>query len=527
MTDDLTVTADDAVVLYERNQPGVPDDGRNIILRLVRWNETANTPQGRETFQRGAFADVDPARVVIESQRHDGGIVGRGVAIEDAEDGAYLQARISDTTEGNDLLTLVRDQVMNAVSVVFRPIQSSRLPDGTHVRERADLQRAAILPRGAYPSAQILEVRNETMTEATTEAQAAVAPAPAPALDLSPVNGRLDSLDAAIAEVRAAQAIPQATSQDHGLLARYDSFGQAMLAATSDPEVNQALQRALADNTTATSPGHVAAGHYIGRVIGPAQAIRKSINAFGGAYPLPAAGMSFEWLAYMADSTFAVDEQVAEKDEIATGTSKWEQKTAPVRTFSGGSDNALQLIERSSPSFLESLARHYADTWAARTNQAFVAILAASATTDALSMTGADADADMKALRSKLFGQSIAIESESGRPADVVLAASDVFQRIGESSQDNAQAVQNVDGVGNAATLNVSVSGLRIVHEPALGAGKMVTSVNGAAGWHEDGPKTIEAANVAQLGRDVAVYSFGNGALFREAAVIVTTVTLA
>ena len=40
---------------------------RIVSMRLLRYGEVADTPQGRETFIRGAFVGTDPGSVTLEA----------------------------------------------------------------------------------------------------------------------------------------------------------------------------------------------------------------------------------------------------------------------------------------------------------------------------------------------------------------------------------------------------------------------------------------------------------------------------
>ena len=43
------------------------EEERIIDVRLLRWGEVAETPQGRERFMRGAFRGIDPSTVSLEA----------------------------------------------------------------------------------------------------------------------------------------------------------------------------------------------------------------------------------------------------------------------------------------------------------------------------------------------------------------------------------------------------------------------------------------------------------------------------
>jgi hypothetical protein len=67
------------------------------------------------------------------------------------------------------------------------------------------------------------------------------------------------------------------------------------------------------------------------------------------------------------------------------------------------------------------------------------------------------------------------------------------------------------------------VSGLRVIHDRNLAAGTIIVTNDLAAKWVEDGPRLIDALNVAQLGQDVAVYGFGVPVLYVPAGVVKLT----
>src|SRR4029077_19915030 len=96
---------------------------RVIEMRLLRWDEVADTPQGRERFIRGAFRGTDPATVALEAIGDHGAqgarLTGRGIELTERDDGPYGAFRVSRTAAGDELLELARDGVYRSASVLF------------------------------------------------------------------------------------------------------------------------------------------------------------------------------------------------------------------------------------------------------------------------------------------------------------------------------------------------------------------------------------------------------------------------
>jgi HK97 family phage prohead protease len=147
------------------------DDGDGRILHgpLLPWGVEARImDRGRlvvETFERGALADVDPARVPLTATHpRDAGTLPIGVTVEleERDDAAWGSWRISDTTLGNEVLALARDGVPLALSIGFLEVPggSRWSADRRRVtRTRAQLDHVAVVRRGAYAGAGVAGVR--------------------------------------------------------------------------------------------------------------------------------------------------------------------------------------------------------------------------------------------------------------------------------------------------------------------------------------------------------------------------------
>jgi uncharacterized protein len=145
-------------------------DGRTLVGPLLPWGVEARVvDRGRlvvETFERGALAGTDPARVPLTATHpRDAGTLPIGVTIEleERSDAAYGSWRVSDTLLGNEVLALARDGVPLGLSVGFAEVPggSRWSPDRQRVaRTRAQLDHVAVVRVPAYAGAGVVGVRH-------------------------------------------------------------------------------------------------------------------------------------------------------------------------------------------------------------------------------------------------------------------------------------------------------------------------------------------------------------------------------
>lgn len=156
---------------------------RVIQLRAVPYGvETEIDHNLFESFEPGAFknAEKDPGRVKLWfGHSNDGGaIVGQASSVEDLADGVMVWTRVSATRNGDELLTLADDGVLDEASIEFSPIPRDMVirKDGErlHVRHRrGHLRGVALVPHGAYGrNALVMSVR-DIRQKATEKARAA------------------------------------------------------------------------------------------------------------------------------------------------------------------------------------------------------------------------------------------------------------------------------------------------------------------------------------------------------------------
>jgi HK97 family phage prohead protease len=145
-------------------------DGRTLVGPVVPWGVEARVlDRGRlvtETFQRGALAGNDPARVPLTA-RHPRDAetlpIGRTVELEERADAAWGAWRVSRVPLGDEVLELARDGVPLGLSVGFIEVAggSRWSPDRRRVtRTRAQLDHIAIVRKPAYIGAEVAAVRS-------------------------------------------------------------------------------------------------------------------------------------------------------------------------------------------------------------------------------------------------------------------------------------------------------------------------------------------------------------------------------
>lgn len=491
-------------------------EGRTVRLRIVPWGVVAPKATlergavGPETFARGAFDGVDPSRVTIESGAHGGPLVGRGLALEQLEDAAYLDASIARTVAGDELLELARAGVYRDVSVAFAPRAggSRRRRDGVTERTAADLRRVAILERGAYEGAQLVHIRSEDNVTAPDELQAP----------------SLDDISAAVREI-VADAIPApvvqipAPEREPSVLERAGTFAELYQRVLDGDDE---LLRALADEVTGDVPSIVRPG-WLDTIIGILPAVRPIVTAFGRD-SLPADGMAVNWPTFAGltdDPSLRVGVQATQKADIVSAKIVLGSGTSPITTYAGGLDISWQTLKRSNPAFMAIALRILTTAWAQVTDKAFGAAIEAAA-------TGAGAfpaTPDAGDVHRTLVAASAVVDDTTGSPATFVLAGSAAWLGLAgidglfPANAGGGPAVGSVDAAG----LTLRVSGLPIIRAKHLTPTACIVSNDAAASWLEDGMFTAQQDVVAKLGTDVAVWSLGAPGVFIPAGIVELT----
>ncbi len=496
------LTTDGTLLLHTR-----ADDGGDIIGTgygmAVPYGVEIEYDGMRESFAPGAF---DTAAVVGKplAYRHNEPI-GVITAASNEPDGLYIDFDVVNTSLGRDAATLMRTGSSRGLSVGFAPLESKRTQGkNAIVYTKAALAEVSLTHQPAYSTAGVGSIREDHMSVETVE----------------------DAAPAVVADIQAREAIDELRREVQSVvhvaepvhpLAQFRSFGEYSKAVLEGLDT-----RALFDQVTGDNPG-VMPPVWLQQVRGIIDLGRPVITGVGGPQSAGTTGLDINWPYSANDLTAIVAAQANEKDEVNSVQISILKGTASLGTYAAGSDISYQLLQRSQPSYLDAHNRIMAASYSTVTDRKFTQdIYNAGTGTVPYDLS---ADTTGAVFRAGVFEASMEVEDATGMPASIVFASSALMIAIGgwESFYPAPYGVQNVSGVATASTLQVNVSGLRVVRAKWLdtNAAQHAIVTNGeAARWIEDGPRLANAENVGQLGRDIAIYGYGVTAAYLPSGIV-------
>ena len=496
-------------------------DRREIEARIVPWDVAIETPIGLESFKRGAFSHINPRHVVLRLG-HDGEPVGAGLSLEERDDGAHMVFRVSKTQRGDDALTLAADGVTRHVSVEYAPRESQGQVVYRNRQRVTELTRAALkgvattyVP--AYPQAEILAVREAEGAASMPDNEPAVGAAPIepPVIDMTPVTASITALEQRFADrflqleerSRSNFTIPSAHAEPDVRGKRGD-WMSAVIRMLSGERVNDLQMRELADLVTSDNVG-VVPDAYLTEMIGvidPSRPFLQSTRKLD----LPAAGMSLVVPKIVTRPTAGVqaiygDESYPEKSEITSTTTSITNVTYDAVTIAGGGDIGLQLLKRSSPSYLSLYLELLAEAYGGNAESQGLATLIAL-----IGAPGGVNDGGTLDPENLILGNAWAAGAAVRKPINTMWLSSAAVGAFidAKASTTNAPLYSSIQaGFTAAGGTGGTISGLKPVWVPALDTSGVDVLVGPSAGfgWTEDGTYTLQVDVPAKAGRDVAL----------------------
>lgn len=463
------------------------EDKREIYGLIVPWGQDAETARGLESFEKGAFEGIDPAKVVLRV-RHQDPPTGRMIELEEKEDGAYARFRISNTAAGDEQLALARDGVETGLSVGFSDGEFSKERAGDRIRmkhRKVNLREVSTTWMPAYAPAAVLEIREQaTVTDETKVSETPVS------------QTAIDELREAL--LTRVEKIEERQQNLQVVVPRQED------APNTERKVKLEL-RELAEVITTDNLGvvpDVISSEMLGRI----QTGRPFLNSTRNV-PAPSAGTKLIWPKLT--QTPIVGVQAAEKDELASRKTIITTDDYGMITIGGAGDLSMQLIKRSSPEFLGLWLELLGDAYATMAeDKAIDALLAESAVVE-----GGDLDPSNPSF-GEAFSNTVSATGKTMKPDRIWLSTAAVVRFMNAKSPSGGGGTPlypGLAGIGGLQTGAGSGSDLAInltpVWVPELDDETPDVIVGPSKGfvWAEDGTYTLQADVPAKFGRDVGL----------------------
>lgn len=506
---------------------------REIDMRIMPWDTPIPANGGLESFQRGAFAGTDPGKVMLVGVEHErkwamsNGTptlvrhpVGKGISLEERADGAYMTFKVANTPGGDEVLALAADGITNGVSVEFDYVPGGSITTRKNgrrhsVQTRVKLHAVSPTYRPAYGErAAVLQVRSQ-------QEEATMAEDQEPTVDVAvdentllakvaaafqqPLDKIMDRLDRVEQQTRSAGIEMPSDDSANPPLTMGEWASIALKTLAGDRLTNDQIKafeqtRALDDVITTDNMGVVPAA-YSTEIRGVIDTSRPFL-ATTRRLETPAAGIQLNVPIIEQRPTTAV--QATEKTEVDSTKTIITSDAFDMVTIAGAGDLSIQLIKRSSPSFLALWLELLAEAYAIDAeDQALRALFNATGG----GITAADPLNPANLALGAAFQTSF---NATRRPPDTLWLSTEA---IGEFIDAKATTTNQplYPGLNASATaaggITGVVSGLRVVHVPALDAHGAFAVVGPSSGfaWAEDGTYELQADVPSKAGRDVGI----------------------
>jgi HK97 family phage major capsid protein len=500
---------------------------RELDIRIVPWNTVIYGNFGPEMFERGAFAEIDPGKVRLKGPdargNHEGPVVGKGIALQERDDAAYMTFKVSKTVHGDELLTLVADGVVEGASMSFFEV-----PGGTSIQQRAGqrlrvqkrvgLDHVVTTWRPAYAQSAVVQMRSqpEPVEVAPVSEQDPKAPETG-AIDqeaitsaiatgfaaYQPNNEAMDKLTAAVQKLeersRSEFVVPSAPPANKPKLHEWASVAGRMLM-NNKVSVQELQERALQDVVSADNPGQIPEA-FVNDLLGIVTP-RRPFLASTTQIAAPAVGLSLTVPVFDTHST--VSTQSEEKGDIDSTAMKVTTATFDAITIAGGADVSIQMIRRGEPSFFDLLIRDLGAAYAASSDVEAIAALLGS---DDGVTSGAGALDPENLEVGDAWANSISVIGTA--PDRIWLSSTAVANFIdAKDNGTNRPLYFNLNSNFAAGTgTGGNVSALQPVYTPALDSSGVDVLIGPASGfaWAEDGTFQLQVDVPSKAGRDIAV----------------------
>ena len=441
-------------LIIEASSIECSEERREISGKIVPMGtgEIGNTNMGGVVFEAGSIDIADVSKIKLLSQHDMKKPVGRMTAAEVRPDGIYATFKLSRSNAGTESLILAQEGLVSGLSVGAEIIASKPSRDGHIVVSSAKLKEVSLVTEPAFKSAQVLEIAAEEslpvepiQPESEPVVEETTTPVEAPAVEAAAVEAARPTV-AANLQVR--ERIAPISSAQY--------LEASMKAALGDDEARRTVR--AADDSTSTNTGLTLPSH-LNTFITDTFSGRPAFEAATRGSLAGIDGMSFTVpRLYTNASSADTAPTVADTNEGSapseTGmTSAYD--TIDINKFSGLQRVSFELVDRSSPAFMELMMAELRKAYEKATDAALLAAFVASGTTAA---TTAASAAGLQSFVS--VEGAAAYKGTGGDFANKLVASTDQWAAIAGYADSTGRALYSAQGAtqnasGNAVATSV------------------------------------------------------------------------
>jgi len=490
----------------------VETEERTIVgLAVPYGQEIELTGNTKERFEPGAIDGVEDVKLFYGHEEP----IGKVTEGRDTPEGYEIVAKISDTPRGNEVYTLLKDDVLNRFSVGFFPVVD-RKEGQTIVRELVDLKEVSVVPFAAFDGAKITEVRSEAEPQAEPTDETPIETES----ETMSENIELDvrSVQDEVAELRrvieAGKTVEMATPATH----KFRSQGEYAKGLLSGDEDAKALARAAS-----TSADAAVLPPFVGYLDTLINNNRPTLSAFNrGA--LPTSGLAVEYIQ-IDSNTLDVDNQATENTALAFGNLSFEVMSADVKTYGGYTSFSRQYVERATINTLDQVFQGLTIAYANATNKVVVDAISALNYAGKTFQANTNASTVAKGIAE---GSAYIFEATGLRPNVIVAGVTAYVNLVSIGATDGrlnfGTTGDNFNMVGNANIpgLSASLFGVPIIVDPQLNDVYCFLANSAAlTSWESAGsPVRLTSGDITTLEDSVSVYGYMAVAVQRPGAIV-------
>ena len=339
----LKLTAADTFVIAEEGETP-----RTISGVAVPWDTEATVSDGtRVKFAKGSLPTTGKKPKLLK-YHDDTKPVGVVTGRVDSDKGMLFTARISATSEGNDMIELIKDEAIDAVSVGVNPIEFSYDDSGTMVITKGDWVELSLVTAPAFRGATITEV---AATEAkTTE-------------ELQPMTDKIETA-AAVAEVPAAAPVAPVWAEakrEFKWPTAAEYLSKVLRGGAEAQQFFASIKAAAPDVVTTDTPG-ILPEPILGPVYNNFRGLRPVVDAIG-AKAMPGGGKVFRRPEVTTHTTIGLSN--GENQPLDAGTFVVSNRNVTKNVYGGYVKLSEEDMEWTEPSvlalLLDDMARIYAN----------------------------------------------------------------------------------------------------------------------------------------------------------------------